>query len=74
MTVRAEKSGGYQAEAAEITIKVSPARQNIKAMKTKKGGKIMVKWKRDKHFLPVGSGSKSHAVSCGHAWLFGDAA
>ncbi len=49
ITAEVEKSGGYQAETAKITIKVSPARQTIKALKTQKGGKITVKWKRDKN-------------------------
>lgn len=47
ITVQAEATAKYKAASVKITIKVKPALQAVKSIKTVKGKKLAVQWKKD---------------------------
>lgn len=49
ITVKAASTAYYNASSIKITIKVSPVKQKIKALKGKAGKKIVVSWNKDKN-------------------------
>lgn len=48
ITVKAKETTAYHAAKAKVTVKVSPAKQTLKALKPKAGRKLAVSWKKDK--------------------------
>lgn len=47
ITVKAAETENYYAAEVKVTVKVSPARQTLKSLRTKKGKKLTVSWKKD---------------------------
>lgn len=48
ITIKAKETANYYAAYAKVTVKVSPAKQTLKALKARKGKKLTVSWKKDK--------------------------
>ena len=47
ITVKVDAAGKYSAESVRITVEVSPKKQIVKSLKTTKGRKLKVSWKKD---------------------------
>ena len=48
ITAKVDAVGNYSAESVKITVEVSPKKQIVKSLKTAKGKKLKVSWKKDK--------------------------
>ena len=48
ITIQAEETAKYKTAIVQAAIKVSPARQTVKSVKTGKGRKLTVLWKKDR--------------------------
>ncbi len=48
ITIQASAAGNYKAESVKVTVEVRPKKQAVKSLKTEKGRKLKVSWKKDK--------------------------
>lgn len=47
ITVKSQETANYSASSVNISVKVSPTKQAIKSLRTTKGRKLTVRWKKD---------------------------